>query len=79
MKKKMKKKPVAANRRNEEADCFIKRFTCPTCGRFLASFTWGHDWTENGVHEEDVRDCRGCGQTIDWSGVPVRRHLLRRD
>lgn len=73
----MKKKPIAGIRDKEEY--FIKRLTCPTCGRFLASYSFGRAWTDNGVHEEDARDCRGCGQAIDWSDEPIRPNLLRRE
>lgn len=75
----MKKKPVASQRRDELNGYYIKRFTCPTCGRFLASYTFGHDWTDNAIHEEDAKDCSGCGQAIYWAGVPVRPRLLGRD
>jgi hypothetical protein len=75
----VKKKPKETWRVDEINGYCIRRQCCPTCGRFLASYTFGHDWTENGVHPEQMRDCRGCGQAIDWSAVPKRPSLLRRE
>ncbi len=72
----MKKKPNSTM--VDKKTYFIHSLSCPTCGRYLTSYSLGQPWTQNAMHEEEVRDCRGCGQEIDWSSVPKRPNLLRR-
>lgn len=48
-----------------------RRFECPTCGGYLAVYTYGPEWTENGLPEAERLDCTKCGQIIDWTGVPL--------
>lgn len=50
---------------------FRQRYKCPTCGKRIASYTYGKDWTENGLSEEERVDCHNCGQAIAWDSVPL--------
>lgn len=46
-------------------------YKCPACGKKVASYTYGKEWTENGLSEAERIDCLSCGQAIDWEGVPL--------
>lgn len=64
-----KKKPTSA----VEAGLgyFKRRYMCPVCGKRVATYTYGKEWTENGLSEAERIDCAHCGQAIDWEGVPL--------
>lgn len=49
---------------------FRAEFYCPVCGTFLTSYTYGREWTENGLADDKQVDCPCCDQMIDWVGVP---------
>lgn len=63
------KKPVA------DMACGVgyyqRRYNCPTCGKRIATYTYGKEWTENGLSQDERVDCYNCGQAIDWEGVPL--------
>lgn len=61
-------KPVRVDRDKETY--FRAEFFCPECGTFLASYTYGREWTANGLHDDKRVDCHHCGQMIDWVDVP---------
>ena len=48
---------------------FTKRFTCPTCGQYLASYDFGRAGMAEGLSRAERINCPKCGQRIDWSGV----------
>ena len=48
---------------------FRTEFYCPVCGEFLTSYTYGREWTDNGLADDKRVDCHKCGQMIDWTGV----------
>lgn len=50
---------------------YRRRFLCPACGKRVAVYTYGKEWTENGLSEAERIDCAHCGQEIDWEGVPL--------
>lgn len=63
-------KPPLCYDRDKE-DFFRNEYRCPECGTFLAAYTYGRAWTDNGLREElRHASCQNCGQEIDWSGVP---------
>lgn len=61
--------PKARTRDHEEY--FTKRFTCPKCGEYLGSYSFGRAWTDNGMPKDKRIDCPTCRQPIDWSRVPL--------
>lgn len=65
----MEKRPIRHTR--DKFDHFRAVFKCPSCGQFLAAYTYGRLWTDNGLAAEKRTDCPSCGQGIDWSGVPL--------
>ena len=59
----------------DKFDHFRAEFHCPKCGRFLAHYSYGRAWTDNGLREEyRVGACPKCGIVLDWSEVayPVK-------
>ena len=48
---------------------FTKRFTCPTCGQYLASYDFGRAGMAEGLSRAERINCPKCEQRIDWSGV----------
>ena len=54
---------------HDHEDYFTASLRCPFCQTFLASYTYGRAWTDNGLSKEKMIDCPDCGQRIDWSGV----------
>lgn len=59
------KKPIRTDRDKETY--FRAEFRCPTCGELLTSYTYGREWTDNGLDDDKLVDCHSCGQMIDWS------------
>lgn len=62
-----KKKPRSTVRDHEFY--FTKRFTCPTCGEYLASYDFGRAGMAEGLSRAERINCPKCEQRIDWSGV----------
>ena len=61
-------KPICIDRDKETY--FRAEFYCPVCDNFLSSYTYGREWTDNGIPDDKRVDCHKCGQMIDWVDVP---------
>ena len=62
-------KPIRIDRDKEEY--FRAEFLCPECGTYLAHYTYGRAWTNNGLPQDYRHNCSKCGELIDWSDVPL--------
>lgn len=62
-------KPICIDRDKE--DFFRVDCLCPECGTFLAGYTYGRAWTDNGLPQHRRHHCANCGAVIDWSEVPL--------
>lgn len=72
-----KEKPAPpAVKVRDYANISRKRFFCPACGEWLASYTFGQAWAENGLPlptMDELWKCPKCGQAIDWAGQVIAR------
>lgn len=56
-------------------DYFTKRYRCPVCGSYLASYNYGRAYTPDGLYPDQLIDCTDCGQAIDWSAEPRAKEI----
>lgn len=54
----------------DHEEYFTKRYRCPICNAYLASYDYGRSWTADGLRSDQLIDCPDCGQKIDWSDEP---------